>query len=142
MISNNKLTLQSKLNRGFTLVELVITVAIVGILVTVGIPSFSDMMANSRMTSLTNDLVSEIYVARSEAVKRNVAVSICSSTDQATCANSNNWATGWIIFTDFGVPGVVDGVDQILFIHQPANGNMTLNVDRSFTRFLPTGFST
>ena len=138
----NKHALYTKLNRGFTLVELIVTVAMAGILLSLGIPSFSELIDNSRMTSLTNDLISEIYVTRSEAVKRGQAVTICSSNDQATCANSNNWKTGWIIFTDSGTPGVVDGFDAILFIHQAANSSMSLTVDRNYLSFQPSGFAT
>ncbi len=131
-----------RLNSGFTLVELMITVSIVGILASFAIPSFNEMIANNRLSALSNDLITDLYTARSEAIKKNIPVTICSSTDQASCANSTNWGTGWIIFKDVGVPGVVDGVDEILFIHQPPNNRLTLTSDRAFGRFLPSGFST
>lgn len=142
MSIRNKKSGATKLNQGFTLVELMVTVSLVGILVAIGIPSFSELIADARISTFTNDLVTEIYVTRSEAVKRGTAVTICSTTDQATCSGSNDWATGWIIFTDTGTAGVVDGADQVLFIHQSSQGNVTLNVSRAYTRFLPSGFST
>lgn len=142
MTRKHKKSQMIEFNRGFTLIELMVAVALVGVLVTVGIPSFSELLANSRMTAFSNDLVTEIYVTRSEAVKRGAAVTICATTDQATCSGSNNWGTGWIIFTDSGTAGSVDGTDQILFIHQSAQSNITLNVSRPYTRFLPSGFAT
>lgn len=86
---------------GFTLVELMITLSIAVILLTVGVPSFSTMIQNNRLTSNTNDLVSALNLARSEAVTRGVRVTVCKSSDQSTCDTSTTgWEQGWIIFTD------------------------------------------
>lgn len=74
-------------DNGFTLVELLITVSILAILATVGVPSFQAIIQNSRATALTNDLVSALNLARSEATKRGIAVSVC--------ATNNNWLNGW-----------------------------------------------
>lgn len=127
---------------GFTLVELMIVVAILALLVTVGIPSFNSFLADNRMSSYTNDLIADLNLARSEAIKRNTPVSICSSTDQASCANSSSWNTGWVIFTDTGTEGTVDGTDTILYARESAgSATMTLTVDRNYTRFLPSGFA-
>lgn len=128
--------------QGFTLIELLVVVSLLGILITVGIPSAGDMLADSRMTAFTNDLVADLNLTRSEAVKRNIPVTICSSTDQVNCSGANNWGSGWIIFTDrTGAAGSVDGTDEILFVRQAPGGNVTLNVDRSFTRYMPSGFA-
>jgi type IV fimbrial biogenesis protein FimT len=86
--------------RGFTLIELMITLLIATILLTVGIPSFNELIKNSRMTTSTNKFVTAANLARSEAIKRGVRVTICKSNDGATCTNANNWDQGWIVFTD------------------------------------------
>lgn len=128
--------------RGFTLVELMIVIAILSILITVGIPSFSNFLSDNRMSSFTNDLVADLNLARSEAIKRNLPVSICASSDQTSCSNATEWATGWIIFTDtFGTPGSVDNGDNVLHVRQAAGSStMTLSVDRPYLRFLASGF--
>lgn len=84
-------------DEGFTLTELLITLVILGILVGVGVPTFIDATLGSRLGSAANNLVVSLYLARSEAIKRNTTVRVCPSTDGSTCATSASWQTGWIV---------------------------------------------
>lgn len=85
--------------RGFTLVELMVTVAIAAVLLVIAVPSFTLAMNTNRLAALTNDMVTSLQIARMEAIRRGVPVSVCGSTDGATCAADENW-TGWIVFAD------------------------------------------
>lgn len=85
---------------GFTLVELMITLFIVGILVSVGVPSLKSFMQSNQLVAATNELISALHVARSEAIKTNSRVTICSSDDGATCSGDDDWTDGWIVFVD------------------------------------------
>ena len=85
---------------GFTLVELMITLFIVGILLTVGVPSLKSFMQSNQLIAATNELISALHVARSEAIKSNSRVTICSSDDGATCSGDDDWTDGWIVFVD------------------------------------------
>jgi len=89
-----------KKNSGFTLIELMITLAIVAILLTVGVPSLKTFMQGNQLVAATNELVSALHVARSEAIKHNVRVSVCESSDGANCTATGNWENGWIVFID------------------------------------------
>jgi len=88
--------------RGFTLFELMIALAVAGVILTVGVPNFTSFLANNRAVSDTNDLVTSLNLGRSEAIRRGSTVSLCSSTDGATCSGSNDWSTGWIVQTSAG----------------------------------------
>ena len=88
--------------KGFTLLELMITISIAGILIGIGIPSFSNMMAESRISAQYNTLVGSLYHARSEAIKGAADVTVCpkNAIDATVCGNSNDWVNGWIVFID------------------------------------------
>jgi prepilin-type N-terminal cleavage/methylation domain-containing protein len=109
---------------GFTLIELMITIAIVAILSMVAAPSMRDLMKNARMTSLVNDLMGDLNVARAEAVKRGVPASICTSNNGTSCT-ATEWRFGWIVFAEAdtaGALGTVDAKDAILKISPKING--------------------
>ncbi len=86
--------------RGFSLIELMITLAVIVVLLTVGVPTFNTFIKNNRLKTATNNLVTALNLARSEAIKRGLRVSVCKSADGATCAAANGWDQGWIVFTD------------------------------------------
>jgi type IV fimbrial biogenesis protein FimT len=87
-------TLSSK---GFTLVELIITVAIAAIILGIAVPSFQVFTANNRVTSANNSIVQGLNLARFTAVTSNEDIAICGSTDTSTCSD---WNTGWLVYND------------------------------------------
>lgn len=108
------------LQSGFTLVELLITIAVAAILLTLAIPNFNTVIKNNRLSTSANQLVSYLSLARSEAIKRGVDVSICKSTDQANCttAAGDNWEDGWIVFVDNNGNRSINAGDTIIRVHQ------------------------
>ena len=87
---------------GFTMMELLMVVTIAGILAAIGVPSFRYVTASNRIATELNALVGDLQFARSEAAKSGLPVTVCASTDGATCANSSTWNTGWIVFQAVG----------------------------------------
>ncbi|NIR32538.1 MAG: prepilin-type N-terminal cleavage/methylation domain-containing protein [Gammaproteobacteria bacterium] len=124
--------------RGFTLFELMITVAIGALLVTLAVPSFNTMLQNNRLTSQINEFVATLQLARSEAVKRNETVILCATDDPAAdpldCTAAADWETGWIVFSDAdsdGAPSATAdecnaGADCIVAVHAAVEGLNTL----------------
>ena len=89
-----------KRSRGFTLIELMITLVLAAIILTLAVPGFQDIIRNNRAATQANELVTALGLARSEAVKRGARVSLCPSTDQASCTGGADWSNGWIVFLD------------------------------------------
>ncbi|MFB1487585.1 MULTISPECIES: GspH/FimT family pseudopilin [unclassified Thiocapsa] len=106
--------------RGFTLLELMVTVAIAAILLTLGVPSFRDLVQNNRAATQVNALVTALSLARSEAVRRGQHVSICPSTDQETCTGGDDWDDGWIVFVD-------DETSEVLRVEEAMKGIETFS---------------
>ena len=128
---------------GLTLFELLIGLAVLSILLTVGVPSFQSTVDNNRLAAQTNALVTALNLARSEAVKRGAPVSICASTDQATCSGATAWTQGWIAFTDAsGTVGEVDAPeDTVLQVWQALSGPTTLESTVAYVQYQPNGRS-
>lgn len=83
---------------GFTLLELMITLAVLAILTALAVPSFQTLLERNRLTSATNDLLGAFMMARSNAVTRRVITHVCPSVNGETCVTGTvNWATGWIV---------------------------------------------
>ncbi len=134
-------------NMGFTLVELMITIAIVGIIVGFGIPGFQEMIRKNRASSTANELISTLNLARSEAIKRGQIVTVCKSanvTDATpSCSADANWNQGWLIFVDINGNGAIDGNDTRLKIGQPSAKGLSINEtnDDAFLSFKSNGLS-
>lgn len=132
-------------NSGFTLVELLITLAVAAVLLTTAVPSMTSMIVNNRITTQANDFIGAIQYARSESLRRSSFVTICPSSNGTSCAvlsgSSHNWAIGYIIFTDDDGDGTVDaGDDEIIRIFEELAGETTFVGDATNLRYMPTGY--
>lgn len=84
---------------GVTLLELMVAIAVAGVLLAIGIPSFNYFILDSRRIALGNDLLASLMLARSESIKQGRPVDVCGSTDGATCTGSSgDWNIGWIVW--------------------------------------------
>jgi type IV fimbrial biogenesis protein FimT len=128
--------------RGFSIIELMVTVLIASVLLGLAVPSFMQTIRGNRLISQANELVGALNFTRSEALKRAESVTICSSNDNATCLGSRNWSTGWIIFVDTNANGVLDGGETALQTAPQVAAEFTLNATaRPFVRYTATGSS-
>ena len=90
----------TKFSEGITLIEVIVVVAIAAILSMVAAPSFVSMTQRFRIITAASGFVGDLRFARSEAVRQGLPVTICASTDSATCSASAAWQSGWIVFAD------------------------------------------
>src|SRR4051812_28034954 len=111
--------------RGFTAVELMITLAILGILLSAAAPGYQDWVATTRLTSHASEMLTGLQFARSEAVKRNAVISMCKSSNGTACVTSGTWAQGWIVFIDNNGSGTVDSGETVLRVHAALSGGTT-----------------
>jgi type IV fimbrial biogenesis protein FimT len=113
---------------GFTLVELMVTIAVAAILLALAVPSFYEMSLNSKLKSAANDLAASALLARSEAIKRNATVQLCVSTNGTACT-TGSWEAGWI---------VVSGT-EVLQYRQAAPSGFKVLANRASITFQPSG---
>jgi type IV fimbrial biogenesis protein FimT len=112
---------------GFTLTELMITLTVIGILVAAGLPSLANLVRDQRIKTATSDVFVSLIYARSEAIKRNDRVVVCAANSTIDgCANSSNWAAGWIVFLDTDANGFPSTAADILRKNSPVP-NVTLS---------------
>ncbi|RTE64358.1 prepilin-type N-terminal cleavage/methylation domain-containing protein [Amphritea opalescens] len=84
---------------GFSLIELMIVLAILSVLLLVAVPNFGDFVADSRVGSVKSKLISSISLARSEAIKRGSSVAVCRTSSGTSCdADGTDWSTGWLVY--------------------------------------------
>lgn len=120
------LTARSLRCRGFTLMELMVTLAIMTVLVTVGAPSFKRLIQSSTISSNVNSFLADVRYARSEAISRGGNVIMCRSDDPeapSPICNSGSaaqgWATGWIVFHDLNNDGQTNLGEPVLRRQSP-----------------------
>jgi type IV fimbrial biogenesis protein FimT len=111
-----------KKSLGYTLIELMSMLAVVSILVSIGLPMMNVFFDSNRMISNSNDLVAGLNIARSEAIKQQIRVTLCQSADTASCTGSGQWEDGWIVFQDPNGNATVDGGERILRLNAGVDG--------------------
>jgi type IV fimbrial biogenesis protein FimT len=130
--------------KGFTLYELLITILVIGVILSVGIPSFREFTQNSRITSTANDLHSSFQVGRSEAARAKTNITICASAnsmqDAATCGGT--FDDGWMIFIDLNGDLARAGAGENILRRHPAvpdGMNIVTNDGANYFSFAATG---
>jgi len=100
----NTIKSSHRLNRGFSLIELMVVLTIVGILIRIGTSTYSSVIATSNISSESNALWGDLQYARSQSIKQGLTVTVCAATTSGnapyTCSGSaTNWSSGWVTYT-------------------------------------------
>jgi type IV fimbrial biogenesis protein FimT len=134
----------------FTLIELMVVLAVLAILVTVGVPQFQAVIENNNMTANINEFTTSLHFTRSEAVNRGTRVTMCrrngTARECAAAGAGTGWEAGWLIFVDDDGNNVYDAssTDVLLRVYDPTPSNLQLRGNSNFAErisYLGTGFS-
>jgi type IV fimbrial biogenesis protein FimT len=133
-----------KTSKGFTLVELLVTLLVATLLLTLGVPAMRDFVLDGRVVAVTNDFVTSINVARATAIKQQRNAEICVSTtwnnSPPTCTGGTNWTDGWVVWVDQNADTVLDA-NEVLRVSETQTGGTTLvGAASTLFQYGPTGF--
>lgn len=131
-------------SQGFTLTEISITLAVMGIVLGLATPSFTGLILDTRLSTHLNTLVSDFNLARSEAIKRNSQVVICKSHDGTSCVRSGGWEQGWLLFADTNCNRYREASEPLIHVAEQAI-QTTIHYSafgsRHYVVYYPRGFT-
>lgn len=123
-------------SKGYSLVELAVVVAIVGVLSAIAVPSFARLLTATRVGDASSDLFSAVIQTRSEALKRRHRVILCPSADKQDCADTVEWNPGWIMFEDANDNGRHEVEEPLLRIGEARYSRIRIWGDASVGRYV------
>jgi type IV fimbrial biogenesis protein FimT len=126
-------------SRGFTLIEILITVAVAAILLGVAVPSLQNFTANSQVTAAANSIVTGLNLARSTAVTLGEEVAICPSSNESGCSD-NNWDVGWVVFDNSDANDIPADAERIRVA--TLTGGLSDSTNGQMVVFEPDGTTT
>jgi type IV fimbrial biogenesis protein FimT len=135
--------------RGFSLIELMVTVAVLAVVAAAGLPEFGRFVRDVKLGSLASDLRADMQFARSESIRRNARVLVCprstsASVICATTVTATTWSNGWLVCYDVNADGVcdIDGTGNDpnpTRVHAAPASTMSLSGPTAVVTYFPTG---
>lgn len=124
-------------NNGFTLIELIITLTIAGVMLALAGPAMRTFILSQRLTTQANDFIADINFARSEAIKRSGNIGVCASSSGSDC--SGTWGNGWVVFRDADNSRTWTSGDALLRVHESITGGIAVNSSATIVVFNNAG---
>ncbi|HRP74353.1 MAG TPA: GspH/FimT family pseudopilin [Rhodocyclaceae bacterium] len=127
---------------GVTLIELLVTLAVLAVMLGIALPSFADLIRDTRLTTAINSVHVALSYTRSESIKRGRRVTICTSANQLDCAPGIGWHRGWMAFDDRNGNGIRDAGETIMRVGAALPSGITItgnNPVRNYVSYVPSG---
>ncbi len=129
----------------FTLMELMVVLAIAGVLLTIAIPNIRDFLKNNKMTGVANDMLTALTIARSESIKLQQAVAVCASTNpkdpNPTCT-VGTFSPGWVVWVDANNNGLHDNGERVIMAREALDTGISAVANNSYlVSYAPSGFA-
>ncbi len=141
---NVGILMRNRLSRGFTLIEIAVTLLMAAIFAAIAIPSYYSLIQNNKVSSVANRLSASFSFARMEAVRRGVRVSVCSAANASftACGTSAQWPQGWIIFTDADNDNAINQSGDLVKIAESLPGGILVTANTNIVSYDGAGFLT
>ena len=126
---------------GYSMTEVLTTLAVVGVVVSNGVPAMQNLVHEQRLTTQVNQLFTDLHLARSESIKRGAPVVLCKSGDGVACSTTADWQNGWLVFVDFDDDRTLDANEPVVRVQQALAAGTTLRYGTSYryVYFKPDG---
>jgi len=121
------------------MLEMVVVLAVAATLMVMAVPAIGSMLASVKLTSVSNAMLFDLYLARSEAIKRNGRVVLCKSADGLTCASAGGWEQGAIVFHDANNNGLRDPGESVIYREQPSSGEIRVSGNQNVGSYVSYG---
>ena len=131
-----KKTCFSRRPHGFTLIELLVVTALMALLLSVAVPSFAGLLETSRLRALTNDLLGDLQLTRTEAILRGQRVVLCVASGEGSCSAERGWQRGWLMFVDENNNGVRDAAELVLRYRAAAPDGWVIAGNQPVSRYV------
>lgn len=125
-----------RVSRGFTLIELMVAIAVVSVLLAMALPSFQGTIRANRLATTTNAFIASIALARSEAIRSSRGAAVCSSANGTACGGT--WNDGWLVWTDVNGNAAIDTGETVVRYVQ-GNAKLSLTASGSATSIVFNG---
>ena len=128
--------------KGFTLIEMMITLVVAAILIGLAVPGYFNLVQNNQIIATVNKLSASLNYARLEAIKRGEQVSVCAAASAAlnSCGNAGQWGQGWVVFVDENDNNAIDPEDTLIRVNEQLPTGVTINSASAIVSYDGTGF--
>jgi type IV fimbrial biogenesis protein FimT len=126
----------NSMGRGFSLIELVMALAIFGVLLAFAPAAYHDWIASQQLANHARFLAETLDIARSEAIKHGYRVNVCKSVDRRQCATRGGWESGWIMYVDENHDGDIDSDEQVLRREGAAPDGITVQANHPVANYV------